>query len=334
MSPVNSERVLVSALSGAATDLGIELSLLGGGWILRLRKGACTRYVYGYSFDLNAAAAHQICGDKSATSEVLAMCGLPHVSHHLYLHPSMAQFVPTLRGNWAQMLAFCESHNWNVVVKENTGTGGRGVVRVNNALALEQCTYTLFSRATALCISPFVEAEVELRFILLNGHCEAAFAKLRPSVIGDGRRTTLELLAAQISGDGVSAATRRLLETLDEDAIFMLSRVPARDERFFLNWRHNLGQGASARLLDEADPLRVAHLPLALRAAEALNLTFGSIDMLLTESGPRVLEANAGVMMDFLAQSLNETGAPQPVAQLPAGIYRRALALMFSTADG
>jgi len=326
MATANNERVVVRALRGAAQDLGIELSLMGEGLILRLRRYGRTRLVYGYSFDLNSAASHQIACDKSATAEALAAAGVAHVPHHLYLHPSMAKYVPEHAGNWRAMQRVCDGYGWDVVVKENTGTGGRGVLRVKGELALERSVYALFARGPSLCISPFCEAEVELRFIVLEGACEVAFAKVRPSVMGDGRSTALELLAGQVEGHGVAATTQRLLESLEEDVLGALAQVPPLGASFLLNWRHNLGQGATARVLGREDPAYIAHVPLAIEAAAALNLRFGSIDILLTADGARVLEGNAGVMMDFLSQSL----AGEKGADLACAIYGRALKAMFS----
>jgi len=322
MAIANADRTLVKVLHELAVEYGVRIQPIGEGWIYQLVRDGVVRHIYGYSFDLNTAATHQIACDKCATSEVLASRGLPQVPHHLFLHPNMARYIDH-KGNWPAMIALCEKYGWDIVIKENTGTGGRGVLRVRNAVELENAVYTLFARTNSIAISPYRDATTEVRFIMLDGACRLAFAKVRPSVIGDGRSTALELLAAKVSRAGMTGDIRRLLENLEEDAAQALAVVPSQGAEFLVNWRHNLGQGAAVRVLEPDDPADGEALQLATRAAEALNLTFGSVDVLLTRDGPKVLEINAGVMMEFLARSISGG------EELSRRIYREAFSKMF-----
>jgi glutathione synthase/RimK-type ligase-like ATP-grasp enzyme len=334
MTIANHERAMVRQLRTAAHQRGISVESLCDGWILRFSRGGRTVFVYGYTFDLNLAASHQVVCDKSATSEVLTAAGVPCVPHIVYLHPEMVKFVPTQRGNWSLMLATCEDLGWDVVVKENTGTGGRGVQRIRDALTLEHAVYTLFQRNSAICLSKYYDADHEIRCVLLDGKVELAFAKQRPSVTGDGSSTVLELIAH--AKGGIDRATRQLLESAEPDTARLFGAVPAKGSEFLLNWRHNLGQGATALLLSDADaesgtpqgPSALGHAAmrarqLAIQAAQSLNLRFGSVDVLLTREGPKILEVNGGVMMEFIAR-----GMPGGEATA-ARIYCRALDAMF-----
>jgi D-alanine-D-alanine ligase-like ATP-grasp enzyme len=323
MTVQNTERAFLRVLRAAAERSGVAVETIGMGWIVRFSRGDMVRFAYGYSLDLNAAATHQIACDKAATSEVLLAAGIKHVPHHLFLHPGMAKYAPH-RGNWSEMLALCERLKWDVVVKDNAGTGGRGVLRVRTPLELEQAVYTLFDRCTSIAISPFVEANTEIRFVMLGGECELAFTKMRPSVIGDGRRTAFELLGDQIAREGWNSDRRRLIENLEADTLQGLTVVPPAGSIFLLNWRHNLGQGASASLINPDDH-RLA-LEIAIRTAAAMNLRFGSIDMLITPDGPSVLEVNAGVMMEYVSRSI--PGGEQMTER----VYTKAFEMAFGTA--
>lgn len=310
-------------LRDLAESRGVHIDVLGDGWIHQFSRNGKVRHVYGYAFDLNRAATHQIACDKAATSQVLALRDVPHVPHSLFLHPMMARFVKH-PGNWSGMLSLCDALNWDVVVKENSGTGGRGVIRVRSSLELEEATYSLFSRANAISISPYCDAPSEVRFIVLDGACLVAFQKVRPSVVGDGRRTALELLAERVAASGAGADTRRLIQNLEEDTAHALAVVPPANSEFLLNWRHNLGQGATASVFPPERADFHPTLQLALRAARALDLVFGSVDVLLTAQGPKVLEVNAGVMMEFLVR-----GFPNGES-LARGIYEAAFDRMFA----
>ncbi|MFA6044020.1 MAG: hypothetical protein WC718_03460 [Phycisphaerales bacterium] len=301
---------------------GIVVSELGEGWILRLSRGPVVRHIHGYSFDVNAAATHAIACDKAATSEVLAAAGVARVAHRLFLHPDMARYVRH-PGNWAGMLGYFEECGRDVVVKDNAGTGGRDVYRARSPVALEEAVLGLFSRQHAVALSPFVDVEQETRLVLLDGVAQVAYAKDRLAVVGDGRRTVLELVAGRVASEGVTAELGRYVASLDAEAAALLREVPAAGAQRLLNWRHNLGQGASVRLLDHASRELAGHVTLAARTAAALNLRFGSVDVVSVAGELMVLEVNSGVMMEALA------GVPTG-AEIADRVYSRALDAMFA----
>jgi D-alanine-D-alanine ligase-like ATP-grasp enzyme len=321
MSQLNTERAVVRILREAARDLGASVQSIGEGWILRFSRGGVTRFLHGYTLDLNTAATHAIACDKGATSDVLGAAGVAHVEHRVFLHPKMAAYVAH-RGNWEPMLAYARGHGFDVVVKDNQGTGGRGVYRARNEVQLEHAVYRLFDQTQAVALSPYYEAPVEHRFIMLGGRCEAAYTKLRPTVVGDGRRTVLELLAERMIREGGAGPIARLIASMDEEMSAGLGEVlPAGGTRL-LNWRHNLGQGATVRVLEPDSREAAPGLDLAVRAAGALNLAYGSVDVVETARGPLVMEVNAGLMMEFLARSVEGGEA------LARRVYRRAFEMM------
>jgi glutathione synthase/RimK-type ligase-like ATP-grasp enzyme len=339
---LNTDRVMTRIVRDAARDMGVNVESLGEGWILRLThvpegRGTTTRHIHGYSFDLNPAATHQICCDKAATSEVLASAGVPAVPHRLFLHPAMAKFVPH-KGTWAGLLATFDAWGRDVVVKDNEGTGGRGVTRCRSVVELEEAVYRLFERVQSLCVSPFVDIAHEYRFVMLRGACECVYEKVRASVTGDGEGTLLELLARQPLLRGLPTAA--LLENLEERERAALARVVPKGEVRMPNWRHNLGQGASARLVSEAEARALPAWALAHDAARVLGLEFGSVDVITRSpsaalsggggvalragGGWHVLEVNSGVMMEFLARTVPEGEA------VARHVYAKAVREMFA----
>ncbi|HEX2838928.1 MAG TPA: hypothetical protein VHN77_12470 [Phycisphaerales bacterium] len=341
----NTERVMTRLVREAARELGVRVDVLGEGWILRLVEEGKekpiprVRHVHGYSFDLNPAATHQICCDKAATSEVLASSGVPVVPHRLFLHPSMAKFVPH-KGTWEGLLAAFRAWGQDVVVKDNEGTGGRGVTRCRSVVELEEAVYRQFERTESLCVSPFVEIVHEYRFVMLGDGCECVYEKVRACVTGDGESTLLELLARQPLLRGLPMAA--LLENLEERERSALTRVVPRGEVRMPNWRHNLGQGASARLVGDADAKALPAWGIAHDAARVLGLRFGSVDVVQVQyplsgssagvpgaahrwhDGWGILEVNSGVMMEFLARTVPGGEA------IARRVYGRAVAAMFA----
>lgn len=319
MATPNRERALVSILRQLADERGIEMTALSYDWILRLRKGQVVRHVYGFNFELNSATAQLIADDKSAVADLLALAGVPHVEHKLVLHPKLAGYVPT-DGNWTQIMAFARRHGLDVVCKPNDGTGGREVYRATSPAELELAVHRLLETNRAACISPFYAFQNEYRLIMLGGTCELAYAKDRPTVLGDGKATVLELIldAAKAGHIAATVAARAI-----RDNETHLADVPEAGEPLAVNWKHNLGQGSAPRDVD--DPALLAKLTdLAGRCAATLNLTFASVDLADVAGRLLVLEVNAGIMMESYVHA-----APDGWEKARR-IYGRALEMMFA----
>lgn len=90
----------------------------------------------------------------------------------------------------------------------------------------------------------------------------------------------------------------------------------------YLEWRHNLGLGAVAVRVTDPEILEKVE-ELAVRAAEAVDMNFASVDVIDTEEGLRVLEINAGVMMEHFA------GQDEGSYETAKAIYRKALLKSF-----
>ncbi|MEL7169089.1 MAG: RimK-like protein [Bacteroidota bacterium] len=88
-----------------------------------------------------------------------------------------------------------------------------------------------------------------------------------------------------------------------------------------VEWRHNLGLGATPQVLDPLADELVDHAGVAMRA---LGLRFASVDLVEVSGTWRVLEINAGVMMEAFARqsAANATRA--------SAIYGAALDAVFS----
>lgn len=285
----NSARVLTKIIRDIADRRKIAVDSMSDDWILALRSGGQTRRIFGYDFELNSCTAQLIAKDKSATSDSLERAGLPHIEHALFHHPDMRNYVP-MAGNWPAMSAYAEKHQFDIVCKPNTGTGGSDVYRVGNQIELEEVVNRLFSKHRAIALSPFVDIHREYRLILLDGHCELAYYKTRPSICGDGTQTIADLLASAN------------LETPDD--FWKRHRrhdvLPA-GQRLYVNWRHNLGQGSCPQILKGAE-IAPELLHLAVQSAEAIGLRVGAVDIVEAAGQLRVLEINSGIMMERLAR--------------------------------
>ena len=93
------------------------------------------------------------------------------------------------------------------------------------------------------------------------------------------------------------------VEIEDEVRVILLDDVPrvVYSKQRGADWRHNLDAGAKPVLLEDGE-VHTACAKLAIDAADAIGITFASIDVVRVDGDWRVLEINSGVMMEALAK--------------------------------
>jgi glutathione synthase/RimK-type ligase-like ATP-grasp enzyme len=157
------DRWMVGIIADICRDHSIELTRFSGDWLLRLRHGDVTRYVIGYKFDLNNAAAAGIAQDKVATAELLEVDGVAAVQHMLVrTKAATASDWKARAGN-------------DFVIKPLSGTSGHGVRRFHDVAAADE--WMKQSGIEAWAISPYIDIRRESRLIVLDDDVLAAYEK-------------------------------------------------------------------------------------------------------------------------------------------------------------
>jgi len=126
-----------------------------------------------------------------------------------------------------------------------------------------------------------------------------------------------------------------VLSTTDNASSLDMNRIPKDGESVLLEWQHNLCRGARASAEDVPDDLAPKLHAMALQTMRAMNLCFASVDIVevrrenSSSAVPdlRVLEVNAGVMMEFYMQQ-----HPEDEKRCKA-IYEDALKLAMARAE-
>jgi glutathione synthase/RimK-type ligase-like ATP-grasp enzyme len=294
----NSQRTFVDAVKKYCARHGITVEVRSQGWLLIMQRGQERHFALGYDLGLNSSVAHRIANDKAATAEVLEICGVPCIPHTLFLSPKLSEYVPPT-GSWEAMLRRLEASPEGIVVKPNEGTGGHSVFKVLTKPKLELAVNTIFSSSRSLSISPYLKIEDEVRVVLVDYVPVVVYSKNRPSVVGDGKCSLLELALATIPNERLSDILPSVFQDLDQPA---LDAVLPIGQRHALNWRHNLALGAEPILLEQGAK-REACVQIALTAAKSVGMRFGSIDVVLVDGSWKILEINSGVMMEALGKA-------------------------------
>ncbi|WP_454633496.1 ATP-grasp domain-containing protein [Bradyrhizobium cenepequi] len=294
----SSQRIFVDAVTRYCLARNITVEVRSDGWLIAMRSGERRHLAFAYDVGLNSATAHQIANDKAATADVLQCSGVPCIPHTLFLGPKLAAYAPAA-GSWETMLRLLAENPRGLVAKPNEGTSGDGVFRVTTKPALELAVGRILAAYPSLAISPYVEIEDEVRVVLIDDRPVVVYSKERPFVVGDGRHSLLELALAATPAERRSTVLPGLFAELGRAELDAI--VPAGDRRI-LNWRHNLDSGAEPVLLKQGES-RDACIELAIKAARAIGIRFGSIDVVRTDGAWRILEVNAGVKMEALSRS-------------------------------
>jgi glutathione synthase/RimK-type ligase-like ATP-grasp enzyme len=293
----DSPRIFIDAVKQYCFDHGIAISVISEGWLIVMQRGERRHLAFGYDVGLNSATAHQIANDKAAAAELLKLCCVPCIPHTLFLGPKRSAYVPT-SGSWEAMLRLLGEHPQGIVVKPNEGTSGECVFVVTTKPCLERAVTRIFSEYPSLAISPYVEIADEVRVVLLDHVPVVVYSKNRPSVVGDGKHSLFELALAATSGEQRATVLPGMIDDLDNadlDAI-----VPP-GQRRVLNWRHNLDSGAQPVVLQQG-AIRDACVQIAVEAAKAIGIRFGSIDVVRVDDSWQILEVNSGVKMEALGR--------------------------------
>lgn len=294
---LNSRRTFVDAVKKYCADHGIAVEVRSEGWLISMQRGPIRRHAFGYDVGLNSAVAHRIANDKAATAELLQISGVACIPHKLFLNPRLNEYVLPRR-SWDAMIAVLHENPEGIVVKPNEGTSGDLVFKVLTEPDLELATHKIFSSGQSLAISPFIGIENEVRVVLLDQHPVVVYSKDRPAIVGDGKRSLLELAFASTPTELRSTVLKGIVADLDRAA---LDSVPPLGERHLLNWRHNLDSGARPVLLEQGET-RQACIEIARQAASAIGIRFGSVDVVQVNGSWRILEINSGVMMEALSK--------------------------------
>ena len=294
---LNSQRMFVDAIRKYCAARGITVDIGSQGWLIVMQRGPERHLAFGYDVGLNSAVAHRIANDKAAAAEVLRTSGVPCIPHTLFLSPEMNKYVPP-QSSWQAMAALLRENPGGIVVKPNEGTSGESVFKVMTEPALELAAHRIFSRSLGLAISPYLDIEEEIRVVLIDHHPLVVYSKNRTAITGDGSRSLMELALAATPVALRSTVLPAMLGEFDSAA---LDAIVPPGARRLLNWRHNLDSGAQPVLLQQGD-VRDACVAIAVRAAQAIGIRFGSIDVVRFDGALKILEVNSGVMMEALGK--------------------------------
>lgn len=265
----------------------IKCTFLSDGWIILLEKNNITRFIYGYTFNLNNQAIGMIVEDKCGLYEVLKNKNIPTIEHNLVYNPNNKYDYPQGCNTYEYVKQYFLNNNNHIVIKPNKGTCGNYVYEVTNINQIDGILDKIFEIDISISICPFYKIKNEYRAIMLNEEPKLFYKKIRPIVIGDGVKTIKELL--------VEFNYPYFNNKLESSAY---NKVLSKGKEYHYDWRFNLSKGAIAKKADDK-VLEENIIKIAKSVCKALNIKLASVDIIETTNNELlVMETNSGVMTD------------------------------------
>jgi len=311
----------IKLIEEASIPLGVKVKHLSDNWAMQLTKNRSVKFIIGNTFPLNDSACYKITGNKNLCSDILTENNIPNVPHKLLFSPSVQERRKNEKGNSEIIQQFILDNGFPFLVKKNNSTKGEGVYIIKNEVELENVLTKVYSTESTLCLSPFRENIREFRNIVLDGTCLLSYEKQIPFLIGDGKRSIIDLLSEFLK-DNKSKEETKLEKPFDPSLIKNLNIIPLRNEKIFLQLKHNRFLGTKYEEVHNSEIEKIA-----VDAAKAITARFVSVDIIHSEKfGFEILEMSPSVIIHY---PINSSTAFNDYDR-EVEIYRLALKKLFN----
>lgn len=283
----------IKLIEAAALTLGIDVKHLSDNWAMQLSKNGVTKFIVGNTFPLNDSACYKIAGNKNLCSDILTENNIANVPHQVMFSPSVLERRRSEKGNFEIIQQFISENGFPLLIKKNNSTKGEGVYFLNNEAELENALTKVYATDSTLCLSPYRENIREYRNIVLDGVCLLSYEKQIPFVTGDNKSSIIELLSEFVKKNSSNAMKPE--KFFDTSLMNKMNYIPMKNEKIFLQWRHNRFLGTRYEVVDNPEIQK-----LAINAAKAITARFASVDIIHSEKfGLEILEMSPSVSIHF-----------------------------------
>jgi GNAT-family acetyltransferase (TIGR03103 family) len=256
------------------------------GGFFRLTYGGRSIHCRESLTELTSAVAMSICDDKTVTRRVVSRVGV-RVPEQISAEAPDDEIAAFLQKSGA------------VVVKPARGEQGRGVfVGLNDMEDVDAALAKARELSDAVLIEECVEGQ-DLRLVVINFRMVAAAVRRPPMIVGDGRRTVGELIAAQSRRRAAATGGESRIPLDDETRRAVgrgghdLETVLPADEQLQVRRTANLHTGGTIH--DVTDSVHPVLVDAAVKAARAIDIPVTGIDLMVkSPRGPdyAFIEAN------------------------------------------
>ncbi len=263
----------------AAAACGFEFRSLDGadGYLFDISDGVRRAQFAagaGTPYALNDTRAASIARDKAFSAEVLRGAGVPVLAgEKFFVTPRWADMRNPGREP-ADALDYVRRAALPVFCKPLAASNGLYAEVIESVEAFEDYMQRVSREHFAVLIQPYMRG-VEYRVFVLEGRALFSYRKHLPHVVGDGRSSAAELVAALQRNVGAPVPKMRARDASGH--LISIDSVPAGGERLTLEGPANRAAGGGAEDVHDGAPEAMAQLALA--AADAVGLRLAAVDM-------------------------------------------------------
>lgn len=300
-----------SIVDAAATRRIPNIRLTTGN-LVQLGYGAKQHRIWTAETDRTSAIAEGISRDKDLTKELLTACGVPVPEGQIVNSPAEA---------WEA----AQDIGLPVVIKPSDGNHGRGVCLDLSTQEAIEAAYPIAEAEGSDVIVERCIAGQEHRLLIVGGKLAAAARGEQASIVGDGVRSVMALIEAQINTDPRRGEEEDFpLDTirLPENTTVMLEleRQGLTPESVPAAGQEVLVQRTGVMTHDVTDEVHPEVAEMAALAARVVGLDIAGIDLVASDisrplhaQGGAIVEVNAGP--GLLMHLKPAVGQPRPVGE-------------------
>ncbi|NLM43571.1 MAG: cyanophycin synthetase [Clostridiales bacterium] len=283
--------VSTSMIKREAEKRGIPVIRIGDGSLLQLGYGKNSRRIQATLSDNSTCIAVDIACNKNLAKTLMSEYGIP---------------VPEGKvvRNEKELLQYCMTIGFPVVIKPNYGSHGIGV-SINLKTPEEVLNaYKIASEyEDTILVEKFIKGK-HYRLLVVGDKMVAASLRLAAHVIGDGIRTIEELIEKENSEnplrgeDHEKPLTKIVVDKIVEAYLKKqnktLQYVPKKDEIVYLRENDNLSTGGIA--IDVTENVHPVNANLAVMAAKVIGLDIAGVDITVSDISIPLDRANGAVI--------------------------------------
>jgi cyanophycin synthetase len=318
-----------ATIRAAAARLGVGVEPLPGDF-LKLTYAGASSYCRGSDFAFESLVPWHLCGDKPATSMILSEHGIPVPAFRSF---GISGFRPALE--------YLRATGGPVVAKPARRTSsGQGVTM---GITTPRALRSAFAKACAVSGDVMLEAQVageNVRVTILDGQVLGAVHRIPARVVGDGRQTIAQLIAAKNEAWRSQSPENRLQRPIEVDGELKrilrssglgLRSTPAQGKVVYVREVCNADQGGEIE--DVLGGLHEDHVRLALTAADVMGPVLCAVDLIVRDL--RAPATPGGVFVNEINTTPGLYATRAPVDGAPStAATERVLRHLFSIDDG
>ncbi|WP_185806813.1 ATP-grasp domain-containing protein [Bacillus salinus] len=272
------KRKYLQFIQESMTTAGYTFFEIDHGLIYQVVKDSKAFIMYQIDVGLNNATSFRASRSKAGTYQIMNFARISAVRHDLLVNPghhSLSLYKEHTPNVMQEALNTFSSFGGKAVIKQDDGSAGSNVILVQNEQELIAGCEELFAAGHNIAISPFFDAPLEYRVVVLDGQVKLVFAKERVSswrhnLTGGGAQVKedidtetlvhLEPLAVAAAKQiGLTFCAIDILHTASNELLVLEINSTFALEKFI---EHNdLRKAKVAQLYKEAFELRFSTMP-------------------------------------------------------------------------